>query len=109
MFTPLEVYGRGYSVACESPLACMNAARILERGGNAVDASISMALSLAVTIPHLGGVGGDMFALNGSGHSPRALTLGLIKERGGSRALERGPLSVTVPGLVGALYELWKR
>ncbi len=102
MFTPLEVYGREYSVACESPLACLNAARILERGGNAVDAAITIALSLAVTIPHLGGIGGDMFALirlpdgetvflNGSGHSPRALTLGLVKERGGRRALERGP------------------
>mgnify|MGYP001772507678 CR=1 FL=1 len=111
--------GLGGVVASEEPLASYIGARILELGGNAVDAAVSTSFALSILVPHLGGVGGDYFALimtpdgkvealNGSGASPSRLSLELLEERGLS-AIERGPLSIVVPGMVGALYELWRR
>ena len=112
--------GFGGAVASEEPLASYAGARILEAGGNAVDASIAVSFTLSTLIPHLGGVGGDFFALivtpdgrvealNGSGQSPRGLTLELLEGRGFRGVPERGPLSIVVPGMVGALYEMWRR
>ncbi|MFZ8795747.1 MAG: gamma-glutamyltransferase [Acidilobaceae archaeon] len=112
--------GFGGAVASEEPLASYAGARILEAGGNAVDASIAVSFTLSTLTPHLGGVGGDFFALivtpdgrvealNGSGQAPRELTLELLEGRGFRMVPERGPLSIVVPGMVGALYEMWRR
>jgi len=112
--------GFGGVVASEEPLASYAGARVLEAGGNAVDASIAVSFTLAVLVPHLGGVGGDFFALimtpngsvralNGSGQSPRRFSLELLADRGLEGVPDRGPLSVVVPGMVGALYEMWRR
>jgi gamma-glutamyltranspeptidase/glutathione hydrolase len=112
--------GFGGVIASEEPLASYAGARILEAGGNAVDASIAVSFTLAILVPHLGGIGGDFFALlstpngrvevlNGSGQSPRGLSLELLEERGLKGVPERGPLSIVVPGMVGALYEMWRR
>jgi gamma-glutamyltranspeptidase/glutathione hydrolase len=112
--------GFGGVIASEEPLASYAGARILEAGGNAVDASIAVSFTLAILVPHLGGIGGDFFALlstpngrvevlNGSGQSPRRLSLELLEERGLKGVPERGPLSIVVPGMVGALYEMWRR
>jgi len=112
--------GFGGVIASEEPLASYAGARILEAGGNAVDASIAVSFALAILVPHLGGIGGDFFALlstpngrvevlNGSGQSPRGLSLELLEERGLKGVPERGPLSIVVPGMVGALYEMWRR
>lgn len=114
------VSGVGGVIASEEPLASYAGALALELGGNAVDASVATSLSLAVLIPHLGGVGGDFFALimtangdvlalNGSGYSPRRFTRGLLESLGLRGIPERGPLSIVTPGLIGALYELWRR
>ncbi len=100
------------AVATEEPHASSVAADIIRGGGNAVDAAIAASFTLAVTIPHLGGLGGDFFALvkdpndrvyfmNGSGYSPAGL-----EAEGGHRL--RGPEAITVPGMVAGLYRLWK-
>lgn len=105
-------YSRTAAVATEEPIASTIGSRIIERGGNAVDATVATSLALAVTIPHLGGIGGDFFALvkdpddrvyfiNGSGYSPAGLEVG--KGR-----LLRGPVAITVPGMVAGLHRLWK-
>jgi len=93
--------GFGGVVASEEPLASYAGARVLEAGGNAVDASIAVSFTLAVLVPHLGGVGGDFFALimtpngsvralNGSGQSPRRFSLELLADRGLEGVPERG-------------------
>ena len=115
-----EAVGHGYAVATEESLATSLAVWALERGGNAVDAAVAASLGLALTIPHLGGLGGDFLALvrepdgsvwvvNGYGQAPQGLTRALLLEKGYRRVPYRGPLSITVPGAVGGLYAMWRR
>ena len=73
-------------VAAESPLAAQAGVRILEQGGNAVDAAIATNAMMGVVSPMMNGIGGDLFAivydakanklygLNASGWAPKALT-----------------------------------
>ncbi len=97
---------------------------MLERGGNAVDAAIAAAAVMAVTSPHMCGLGGDLFALvttapgaaapaalnasgrAGSGADPARLRA----ERRPGRCPSSGDIrSVTVPGCVDGLVALHER
>src|SRR2546430_21835 len=81
------VISRNGIVAAESPLAAQAGARILERGGNAVDAAIATNAMMGVVEPMMNGIGGDLFAivydakanklygLNASGWAPKGLTI----------------------------------
>jgi len=104
-------------VAAETPIASYIGAKILEQGGNFVDATIATSLALAITVQHLGGLGGDFFALlrstdgkvyfiNGSGYAPRKLTIDLLLKKGFTEMPSYGPLSIVVPGIVDALRVL---
>jgi gamma-glutamyltranspeptidase/glutathione hydrolase len=87
---------------------------VLRRGGNAVDAVVTMAAVLAVVRPHMNGVGGDAFALfyeaesgavralNGSGRAGALATPEFFARRGITEMPQSGALSVTVPGAVSA-------
>src|SRR5258708_35264443 len=57
------VISRGGIVAAESPLAAQAGVRILERGGNAVDAAIATNAMMGVVSPMMNGIGGDLFAI----------------------------------------------
>ena len=55
--------GRTWAAATPHRLATDAAAIAFERGGNAIDAALAAATTLAVVYPHMCGVGGDLFAL----------------------------------------------
>ena len=119
--TRSEVIAR-HGMACTSqPLATQVALDILKKGGTAVDAAIAADAMLGLVEPTGAGMGGDLFAivwdakakklygLNGSGRSPKSLTLKYFKEKGYTHIPPHGPLPVTVPGCVDGWFTLHDR
>jgi oxamate amidohydrolase len=87
---------------------------ILAEGGNAIEAMLAMAASIAAVYPHMNHIGGDGFwlirepsgrvrALMGAGRAGAKTTPRLYREAGYDEIPARGPLAaLTVPGAVGA-------
>jgi len=108
-------------VSSEHPLASIAGSQVLREGGNAVDASVSVSLALAVTQPHLGSIGGDFFALiyesssgkvyciNSSGWSPKELNLQLLEDLGLKEIPVASPHAVVVPGMISGLQKIHER
>jgi gamma-glutamyltranspeptidase/glutathione hydrolase len=102
-------------------LATMAGVRVLMQGGSAVDAAIAANATLTVVLPNLCSLGGDLFmliwsarerkltALNGSGRAPQQMTPTLFAQRGLSSVPARGPLPITVPGVVDGWTEAIER
>ena len=115
-----EVLARNGIVSTVQPLASQAGLRILQQGGNAIDAAVATAAMLNVVFPGNVGIGGDLFALiyvakekkvyqlNASGIAPAGLTLERMQSLGykanpanfgpGSGMPSGGILTVTVPG-----------
>jgi gamma-glutamyltranspeptidase/glutathione hydrolase len=105
-------------VATSQPLASAAGLRVLQEGGNAIDAAVSAAAVLSVVEPTMNGLGGDLFAivhdaktnkvrgLNASGRSGAAATPAEFARRGLDEIPHRGELSVSVPGVVDGWHEL---
>src|SRR6266478_5444378 len=112
------VISRNGIVAAESPLAAQAGARILERGGNAVDAAIATNAMMGVVEPMMNGIGGDLFAivydakanklygLNASGWAPKALTIEYLQKEGIRSMPQQGVNAITVPGAVDGWQKL---
>src|SRR5690348_18495963 len=52
-----------FAVAAPHDLAAKTGRDILSQGGNAVEAMVAMAATIAVVYPHMNGIGGDAFWL----------------------------------------------
>lgn len=112
------VLARQGMIATSQPLASAAGLQVLREGGNAVDAAVTAAAVLSVVEPTMTGIGGDLFAivfdpragrlegLNASGRSGYAATPDAFRKRGLTEVPERGPLSITVPGVVDGWAEL---
>lgn len=85
---------------------------ILAEGGNALEAMVAMAATIAAVYPHMNHIGGDAFwlvrepsgrmrALMGAGPAGAKATPALYREQGCAEIPPRGPLAaLTVPGAV---------
>lgn len=108
-------------VAAPQFLASQAGARILEAGGNAIDAAIAANAMTGLTQPYVNGIGGDLFAiyyeaktgkvygLNASGWTPKALTIEHLKSKGIEKLDPIGIHAITVPGAVAGWDALRKR
>ena len=116
------VWGANGAAATAHPLATLAAIDILRAGGSAVDAAIAANACLGLMEPTACGIGGDVFALlwdpkagevvglNGSGRSPRGLSLEVQHERAQGGAIAPiGPTSVSVPGAVDGWWMAHQR
>jgi gamma-glutamyltranspeptidase/glutathione hydrolase len=109
---------RNGAIATSQPLATAAGLRVLQSGGNAIDAAVTAAAVLSVVEPTMNGAGGDLFAivysardkkvhgLNASGRAGSLATLDEFKKRNVQRIPLRGELSVSVPGVVDGWNEL---
>jgi gamma-glutamyltranspeptidase len=124
----LAATGRRWAIATPHTAATRAGAEAFEAGGNAMDAALATAVTLAVVYPQACGVGGDLFALvarseqpeivaiNSSGAAPAGIDTDAVRAAHATMP-QRGPLTITVPGVVagwralcdqGALFE-WER
>jgi gamma-glutamyltranspeptidase/glutathione hydrolase len=89
------------------------------RGGNAIDAALAAAATLTVVYPHHCAIGGDLMALlddgaenlccvNGSGAAAAQASVSALRRRYGHDGdmPDRGPDSITVPGLIAGWQTL---
>ncbi len=104
--------GERWAVATPHPYASEAAAGAFASGGNAVDAALHAAVTLAVVYPHMCGVGGDLFALvqnpdgklvaiDSSGRAPAGADAEGLRAANGTTMPDAGPQTITVPGAVG--------
>jgi gamma-glutamyltranspeptidase / glutathione hydrolase len=122
-----RTYGRSmvvtpYGIVATSYVQASQAgARILERGGSAIDAGIAANAVLNVAEPMMNGMGGDLFAiywdaktgkvygLNASGWAPKGLSIEHLRAKGITEMPQKGIDSVTVPGAVDGWAKLHQR
>jgi len=109
-------------VSTSHPVAVQAGLRMMQAGGNAVDAAIAAAAVMMVAEPCSNGLGSDMFCilwdgkqlqgLNASGRAPAAWTPRYFRDKYGADAKtppKRGWDSVTVPGAVAGWVALHGR
>jgi gamma-glutamyltranspeptidase/glutathione hydrolase len=113
--------GRDGMIATSQSLASSAGLKVLQDGGNAVDAAVTAAAVLAVIEPSMTGIGGDLLAivydsesktisgLDATGPSPFASTPEEFARRGLTEMPASGPLTVDVPGVVEGWDQLLSR
>ncbi|MBI3971016.1 MAG: gamma-glutamyltransferase family protein [Chloroflexi bacterium] len=101
-------------VAAGHYLAAAIGLRVLEQGGNAVDAGVAAGFALAVLKPQENGLGGEApilihlaaqgrtVAINGQGWAPQRASIAWFREQGISAIPPNGFLPATVPGAFGS-------
>jgi gamma-glutamyltranspeptidase len=101
------------AVAAPHVLAAQAGREILSEGGNAIEAMIAMAATIAIAYPHMNGIGGDGFwlirdpsgrarAIEACGYAGAGATIKSYRDLGLDSIPPRGPLAaLTVPGTIG--------
>lgn len=109
-YRPVRMGAKG-AVVANHPLAAQAGLQTLMRGGNAVDAAVTVGFALGPTEPQGSSIGGDGFVMvymrdkkvikvaNGTGAAPLAAT----PERFGKGVPQTTFRAVSVPGIVDAL------
>ncbi|MAZ16594.1 MAG: gamma-glutamyltransferase [Ahrensia sp.] len=110
----------GYRGAVSAPhrAAALAGRDVLETGGTAIEAMVAAAATIAVTYPHMNGIGGDGFwlihrpgeapvGISACGQAAGLATPGWYADRGYRAALPTrgGEAALTVPGTIGG----WER
>ena len=114
-----DVYAANAMVASSHPLATSAGIRILEKGGNAIDACVAVAIALPVVEPAATTFGSDNFAIiwsggklhgmSASGFSPWDLTEDYLRSQAYSGRIPAGGWdSTTLPGCVAGWIRLLK-
>jgi gamma-glutamyltranspeptidase/glutathione hydrolase len=109
----LHTAGHRRGVVCAPHADAVEDGRaILEEGGNAIEAMLAMAASIAAVYPHMNHIGGDGFwlirepsgrvrAIMGAGRAGEKATQRFYRDAGYYEIPTRGPLAaLTVPGAV---------
>ncbi len=113
-----EARARRGLVATPHALATEAGRAVFRRGGNALDATIAAAATIAVAYPHMNGIGGDnvwliydagrgrLRALNAIGRSAEAVDRAAYRARFGAAIPARGgAAALMVPGAVSGWWE----
>ena len=119
--TRLPLFARNI-VSTSHPLAAQAGLRMMQKGGNAVDAAIAAAAAITLTEPVSNGLGSDAFCilwdgqqlhgLNASGPAPATWTPEYFHRKYGQDTKtppKRGFDSVSVPGAVAGWVQLSER
>jgi gamma-glutamyltranspeptidase/glutathione hydrolase len=120
----VPVMGRNV-VSTSHPFAAQAGLKIIQQGGNAIDAAIAAAAALMIVEPVSNGLGSDCFAivwdgkelhgLNASGTAPQSWSPEYFSKKYGADASgmadrpKRGWDSVTVPGALAGWEQLHRR
>jgi gamma-glutamyltranspeptidase/glutathione hydrolase len=113
--------GRRGMIATSQSLASAAGLKVLQDGGNAIDAAVTAAAVLAVVEPSMNGIGGDLLAivydaktknaygLDSTGRSAYAATPEEYAKRGLKQMPGGGVLAVDVPGVIEGWHQLLAR
>ncbi len=118
--SPLFSYEAG--ISADEPLSVLAGKRIIEKGGNAVDAAVTIGFVMAVTYPQAGNIGGGGFMIikmkdkepvfiDYRETAPSKFDLKAFFDEKGNFVRTRslyGYLASGVPGTVKGLYKAWK-
>lgn len=113
-----QEYARNGMVVSSSEIASEVGIEVLKKGGNAIDASVATAFTLAVTLPSAGNIGGGGFLvfMDAKGKAttidfrekaPLAAHRDMYLDENGQLIKDlnhQGALSIGVPGTVAGLY-----
>src|SRR5262245_14362088 len=112
----MELHTAGHRrgvVAAPHHAAAEAGRHVLGEGGNAIEAMVAMAATIAAVYPHMNHIGGDGFwlirepsgrvrAIMAAGRAGSRATVALYREHGFDEIPPRGPLSaLTLPGAIG--------